>query len=89
MKAIESVVIGVGGYIAVNALVFYPSIGAVDYFEAMGYINGLVRGAGSKAAAQTKLNEWKTYWMGEHSWAKPIIAYFYENGLKRIAKLYP
>ena len=88
MKSIESVVIGVGGYIAVNALVFYPSIGAVDYFEATGYINGLVRGAGSKAAAQAKLSEWQSYWIEKNSWAKMIIDFFVSYGNRRIAVMY-
>lgn len=88
MKAIESIIIGVGGYIAVNALVFYPSIGAIDYLEATGYINGLVRGAGSKSAAKEKLSEWRAYWREKNPWARIIIEYFNNYGHRRITHLY-
>lgn len=88
MKSIEVAVIGVGGYVALNALIFYPSVGGVDYFEVTGYLNGLVRGAGSKEAAQAKLSEWVSYWTDKNPWAGFIINYFKGYAEKRITAIY-
>lgn len=80
--------VGLGAYVVGQALIFKPAVGAWDYWEATGYINGLVRGAGSGSAALVQMNAWRAYWYAASPWAKFIIDALYNYGLKRIADLY-
>ena len=68
-------------------LVIYNTIGARSYFEATGYINGLVRGAGNETSAMNALMDWKTYWesMGAMSF---VVNQLYDYGTTAIYNLY-
>ena len=80
--------IGLGAYVFGQILLFKPSIDAWDYWEARGYVNGLIRGAGSRDAALTQLTAWRDYWKAQRSWAGGIIDHFYNYGLQGIEYLY-
>ena len=80
--------VGLGAYIFGQILLFKPSVDAWSYWEAQGYINGLVRGAGSSDNALNQLNAWRDYWIAQRGWASSIINHFYNYGLQRIDFLY-
>jgi len=87
-EIITTVGLGAGGWIVLNFITFYPSVEAVDYFEVTGYLNGLVRAAGNKAAALQKLDEWWLYHVDRAPWAGVIIKHFYNYGVNRAKALY-
>jgi len=78
--------IGLGAYV-VGQFVVFRQIEAVDYWQAKGYIDGLVRGSGDYSNAITNLNQWKDWWMGR-AWLKWIVEHFYNYGLTRASELY-
>ena len=80
--------IALGAYVFGQILLFKPSIDAWNYWEGKGYINGLVRGAGSRDAALTQLTAWRDYWTAQRGWASAIINHFYNYGLQRVDGLY-
>ena len=68
-------------------LVIYNTIGARSYFEATGYINGLVRGAGTTALAMNALDDWRYYWesMGAMQF---VVDQLYDYGHRQITVMY-
>ena len=73
-------------YVAGNYLIF-SQVGAKSYWEATGYINGMVRGAGNAVSAQTSLDNWKAYWQTQGAWSF-ILNHLYSYGIGRINDYY-
>ncbi|RLG13544.1 hypothetical protein DRN69_05445 [Candidatus Pacearchaeota archaeon] len=87
---VKEILFAVGGaltYVLINYIIFSQIEGA-DYFEVKGYINGLIRGAGSKEKAKELLDEWYNFWVNRKPFMKPVLDHFYNYGLKRIEALY-
>lgn len=80
-------VIGLGAYILGQYAVF-RAIDAVDYWDARGYVNGLVKGAGNSTAAMSALTAWKNYWIQRKSYMAFVINPLYNYGLQRIKEIY-
>jgi len=85
-KIVLASAIGLGAYV-VGQLVVFRQVEAVDYWEAKGYINGLVRGSGDYSTAVTNLAQWRDWWV-ERVWWKGIVEHFYNYGLQRANELY-
>lgn len=66
---------------------FLNKIDSRNKEEIEGYLNGLVRGSGSREAAQTNLDQWRTWWLGQKA-DQELISYWYNYGMKRIGALY-
>jgi len=80
--------IGLGTYVFGQLLLFKTSVDAMDYWDVRGYLNGLVRGSGSREVASGNLNAWRNYWLQQSGWAKPIIDSLYSYGAGRINAMY-
>jgi len=80
--------VGLGAYVFGQLLVFKLSVDAIDYWEARGYLNGLMRASGSKEMATANLNQWRDFWLAQSGWASLIINSLYGYGQKRILELY-
>ncbi len=78
--------IGLGVYV-VGQLIVFRQIEAVDYWEARGYINGLIRGSGDYSTAVANLDSWRAWWM-ERAWWKGLVENLYNYGLKRATEFY-
>jgi len=76
-----------GGYVIGNFIIF-RQLDATDYWEVIGYIHGLVRGAGSKEKALQNLVEWRNYWMAERPYLSWLIEHFYQHGLYAVDVIY-
>ena len=85
-KIIFASAIGLGIYV-VGQLIVFRQIEAFDYWEARGYINGLVRGSGDYSTAITNLNYWKDWWLGQ-AWWKGLVENLYNYGLQRASEMY-
>ncbi len=79
--------IGLGTYIVGGAILFKWQLEAASYGEVKGYINGIVREAGSYDGAITTLDNWKNYWYTQGSW-NWLVDHFYNYGIKRTQYLY-
>lgn len=73
-------------YVIGSAIIF-RQIEAIDYWEVIGYLNGLMRGSGNYATAIANLNNWRNYWLAR-AWWKGLVNHFYNHGLQRIHILY-
>ena len=69
-------------------LILFKQIDAVSYWEARGYINGLVRGSGSYENAIANLDQWKDYWLAQKSWMSFVINNLYNHGVKLVGEIY-
>jgi len=78
---------GFGAYVVGSYLIF-RELEARSYFELIGYINGLIRGAGSKSEAIMKLADWTDYWLNRKPYLRPIILSIWNYGLSRIWEEY-
>jgi len=79
--------IGLGTYVFGQAILFKWQLGAVDYWDVRGYINGIVKGAGNYIYAVTALKDWRDYWLSKGS-LYTLVNHFYNYGLKRAQILY-
>ena len=84
---------GVGGYYAYiylkeGGIRDMNLLGASNESELMGYLNGLVRGAGSFINAQVELDEWKTYWVNLHPKLVHVIQTYYNKGVANARVVY-
>ena len=81
--------IGTGfGVYVIGSFILFKQLDANDYFEVIGYINGLVRGAGSEERAIELLNNWRDYWLRVRPYLGFLIDHFYNYGLSRIQEEY-
>ena len=85
-KIILASAIGFGAYVVGNFIIF-RQIEAFDYWEAKGYINGLMRGSGDYTTAIANLNQWRDWWM-ERAWWGGLVDHFYNYGLRRAEELF-
>lgn len=86
MTAITNILIGAGA-VVVGQLIVFNQLDAYSYLHVRGYIDGLMRGAGSKEEAQAELDAWRSYWI-DKVWWKGLVEHFYNYGLNRIRVLY-
>lgn len=79
--------LGLGGVVVGQAIVF-RGLDAWSYLHVRGYIDGLVRGAGSYTAATSELNMWRDHWMEHRSYLQVVIEHLYNYGIARRDELY-
>ncbi len=83
---LTAIAIGLGVYV-VGQLIVFRQIEAVDYWEARGYINGLVRGSGDYNTAIANLDSWSAWWI-ERALCKDLVETLYNYGLQRASEIY-
>lgn len=95
----NSTIIGIGllafgGYLSYeylkkNGLKDMATLQSHDQWELMGYINGLIRGAGSYENAIQSILDWKNYWINANPEITDVIVEWYHYGQQRADLLYP
>ena len=86
--------VAVGGYFAwdylkKNGTQQMAYLEAHDKWEMLGYINGLMRGAGSYNNAIDQIVNWKDYWLDARPELTDVITEWYHYGQQRADALYP
>ena len=85
--------VGLGGYLAYeylreNGIRDMNSLDARNEWDMRGYLNGLMRGAGSQQSAENQLNLWYSYWKDLRPELIETLNTWYDYGLMRIKVLY-
>ncbi len=86
MTALRNILIGAGA-VVVGQLIVFNQLDAYSYLHVRGYIDGLMRAAGSELEAQAELDAWRSYWINK-VWWKGLVDHFYKYGEGRINALY-
>ena len=60
---------------------------ANNIHELMGYLHGLIRGAGTEEAAKERLSEWRDYWIKLRPELANCIQYWYNYGISKIKEI--
>jgi len=85
---LAKVVAIVGGAYIIGNYILFSFYKATDYWEVIGYINGMVIGAGSASAASDKLTEWGNAYRAALPELDFLTFHFLDHGTKRIAEVY-
>jgi hypothetical protein len=75
-------------YYRKNGLNQMGSLDARNQWEMMGYLNGLIRGAGNAADAMLRLTDWEQYWIEQRPELIDVIEEWYDYGRSRVTVLY-